>query len=67
MSELQEFKAWADGFSVWDDGYAAFTALKQIEQVRFILATRGLEGMENQNEWIGKLEEVVSQEQIPGG
>lgn len=54
MNEMEEFKAWADDFSVWDDGYAAFRALKKIEKIRFILALRD-------GDWLKELEETIEQ------
>lgn len=35
-----DFLTWRDGFSLNDDGLAAFQALKAVEEIRFEMTTR---------------------------
>lgn len=52
--DLSEFLTWRNGFSLSDDGVAAYKALKALETIRFELATR-TEG------YLGRIQIAVDQ------
>lgn len=41
MGEIEEFQNWANGFSMSDDGAAAFRALKIVEKIEFEMRLKG--------------------------
>ena len=50
--ETHDFLQWRDGFSLADDGLAAYRALRALEKIQFELATK-------EGGYIGRIESAV--------